>query len=529
MEVALICTDQDLWGLGIRLLSSVLKRGGHATRMIFLSTGAQQYSPEVIADVQALTTSCDIVGVSCYSRSSLRTQQLVDRLRRPHIPVLWGGLHATLNPEECAEIADIVCRGEGEETVLELAEALQGGRPWRNIQNLVYRENGTLRMNPVRPPFKCMDDLPLFDFVPADEYHLVASKIVRAPQLPDPRNHDQAIFIGSRGCAFHCTYCCNQRVKDLYAGSGRYLRRMSTATYVNQLETLRRNHFPNSTDFFLMDEDFFLRSLEELREFAQLYRSRIGIPFECMCSPATVTHEKVKVLVDAGLWRIRLGIESGSERTKREVYARPIPNSTVLRAAHMISKFKELLACYFFIIGNPYETTQDLKDTLQLMRDLPPPYNAHIYNLVFFPGSVLYERALRDGIISGPRDSAQELHFRGGLQYSGHPWKRKNLYLNALLYLAEGRVTRSRIGMLPRPLLPHLARDGVISWAEVHSGFVEALIAFKRRSLEWRARMGVLARRAIRHPGELYDLRLFIGRNTRRLLGKCTIAETPTT
>src|ERR1019366_8478813 len=203
-------------------------------------------------------------------------------------------------------------------------------------------------------------------------------------------------------------------------------------------------------------------SLEEVREFAELYRRDVGLPLDCMVSPPRVADEKLRLMSAAGLWRISLGVESGSERTKKEVFDRPIPNEKVLQASRTIQNYPSVAPCYFFIIGNPYEEKEDLLDTLRLMARLAYPYYTNIYNLVFFPGSELFDRAVRDGIIAGAQDSGFELHFRAGLKYRKHAWKHKNLYLNGLLFLTEGKVTRRRLGLLPRMMIPFLTRPGVI-------------------------------------------------------------------
>ena len=82
------------------------------------------------------------------------------RLRRDGVTMVWGGLHASLNPAECAEAAGIVCRGEGEETILEFVQKLEEGRDWRDVRNLAYQRNGSVILNPMRPPLASLDDLP---------------------------------------------------------------------------------------------------------------------------------------------------------------------------------------------------------------------------------------------------------------------------------------------------------------------------------------------------------------------------------
>jgi hypothetical protein len=285
---------------------------------------------------------------------------------------------------------------------------------------------------------------------------------------------------------------------------------MSSTKYVEQIEVLYKQHFPGATDLFLLDEDFFMRTVAEIQEFAELYRDRVGLPFDCMASPPRITDEKLRPLVAAGLWRISLGVESGSERTKKEVFDRPIPNKLVLSASRTIHKHPSVAPCYFFIIGNPYEQEQDLIDTLKLMTGMAYPYYINIYNLVFFPGSELFDRAVRDGIIAGSGDSGFELHFRAGLKYRDHAWKQKNLYLNGLLFLTEGKVTKRRLGLLPRGMIPFLIRPGVIHFMDRREFLCRLVIGSKVLLLRVRAKVGGVLKKLIGNPADAYNLPRFL-------------------
>jgi anaerobic magnesium-protoporphyrin IX monomethyl ester cyclase len=520
VKFALISTDSDTVGLGIRIISSVLRREGHDTRLIFLSSDALSYSSSVLQETRSLVEQVDAVGISCYSRGSERAQQLATYLRGIGKFVIWGGLHATLNPAECAPYADILCLGEGEETITELAGLLDTGQNWQDIRNIAYTRDGKIVINTLRPPLADLDSLPLFDYDRQDEFHLDGEQINRVSVAAFANLKVQVHFIGSRGCAFHCTYCCNRKIKDLYAGQGKYLRRMSPSRYVEQLEILHNKYFPHASDFFLIDEDFLLRPLAEIQEFARLYKERIGIPFECCGSPPRVSAEKLASLAAAGLWRLRMGIESGSERTKREVYDRPINNQTVLNASRLLKERPEIIPAYFFIIGNPYEERSDLIDTLDLMSSLSYPYFAQAFNLVFFPGSALYDRALSDGTIAGSWDSGRELHTRVGFQYHGHVWKRKNFYLNTLIFLADGKVTRFRLGHLPRFLLPLLMQPAIVEFIEHRPWISAALIRYKMAALFIRTKLGAVLKLFLRDHRAVYDLRRYF----RQKLGRAPAA-----
>ena len=510
MNIALVCTDSDVWGFGTRMMSAVLKRAGHTTRLILLPSESPQYQERTLAQATELAEESDLVGISCYSRGSRRARQVAGHLRARGKPVIWGGLHATLNPEECVEAAGLVCRGEGEETIVELVEALQDGRDWSEIRNLAYGRGGSTVLNPMRPPIPNLDHLPLLDFERTNEFQLCKDQVSQVSADPNKVEERRLQYIGSRGCAFRCTYCCNRKINELYAGNGKYLRRMSPTKYVEQLEVLYKQHFPGATDLFLLDEDFFMRTVPEIQEFAELYRDRVGLPFDCMASPPRITDEKLRPLVAAGLWRISLGVESGSERTKKEVFDRPIPNKLVLNASRAIHQHPSVAPCYFFIIGNPYEQEQDLIDTLKLMTGMAYPYYINIYNLVFFPGSELFDRAVRDGIIAGSRDSGFELHFRAGLKYRDHAWKQKNLYLNGLLFLTEGKVTKRRLGLLPRGMILFLIRPGVIHFMDRRGFLCRLVIGSKVLLLRARAKVGGVLKKLIGNPADAYNLPRFL-------------------
>ncbi len=506
MYIALFHTDSDPWALGIRGISSILKQAGHKTLIILVREDADLSNYTFLKEIGRFIEGCDVIGISCLSRGSDRAIKLINYLKPIKKPIIWGGLHATLNPEECTQYADIVCRGEGDEAILDLVEKIENEEDWRSIPNIAYQKNGKVIMNALRPPVADLDNLPVHDFTFANEYHLTSEGIVKVQDASYLSQTGEIVAIGSRGCAFHCTYCCNARIKKLYSGSGRYIRKMSIQKYIEHLRVLLKEYLPNARSLFLVDEDFFSRSLDDIREFSERYPAEIGIPFECCGSPVRINEEKMQLLVKAGLWRIRMGIESGSERTKREIYKRFISNEIVLRATQVIAKFPQVVPYYFFIIANPYEENDDLVQTVQLIMDLSRPFYVQTFNLVFFPGSDLYERALADGLIRGKEDSGHTLDFRAGLHYHGYTWKQKNLYLNALLYLMEGRSTRFRQGLIPRALIPYLIHARFVAFNEQHPGIARAAIGLNHIRLSLRSLGARILKKVLGDPTYVYDL-----------------------
>jgi len=209
MRIAMIHTDQDQWGLRIRTLSTILKQAGHQTKLIFMGSDNKFYSDHSLGELKRVTISSDIICISCLSRGSEKAKQVCEHLRPLNKLIVWGGLHATLNSTECADFANVVCVGEGEEFLLELVNKVEQGKNWNDMKNAVYRNNGKVINNPLRPLISDLDELPLFDFTCKDELHLTDRGLVKFTKTSDMTDPNVIAFIGSRGCAFQCTYCCN--------------------------------------------------------------------------------------------------------------------------------------------------------------------------------------------------------------------------------------------------------------------------------------------------------------------------------
>jgi radical SAM superfamily enzyme YgiQ (UPF0313 family) len=455
-----------------------------------MTASERQFSEKNLDDIASLTRHADLIGVSCLARGSVKATQLIASLRSQEKLIVWGGVHASLTPAECADWADVVCRGEGEGMMLELVERLEQGRDWRDVENVAFRENGALRLNSVRPPIRDLDQLPYPDFTFENEYHLTRKGLVQVSTLPEVGDGGRIIYNSSRGCAFDCTYCCNTKLKALYSRHGRYVRRMSVSRLIEHAQNLRKT-FPMGKYFYFIDEDFAARPVGELVQLSEELPQKVGLPFQCLAHPARITQEKMDLLVKAGLCRIELGIESGSERTRREIYDRHVSNEVVMRAARAISACPQVLPTYLVITANPYEEREDLTATVRLIAELPYGSQVVIYNLVFFPGSALYERAIADRLIEGFHDCAYELDFLAGLNYEQHFWKKKNLYLNGLIFLMHGHCTRHRIGILPRSLISGLLAPSRIEFNENHPSAIRIMIAIKlllNRVRRWGAR-----------------------------------------
>jgi radical SAM superfamily enzyme YgiQ (UPF0313 family) len=226
------------------------------------------------------------------------------------------------------------------------------------------------------------------------------------------KRHQKYRVLASRGCPYQCAYCWNS-MQDKFQ---RKVRKKSVEYFIRQLKHIKEQ-LPDIKEFSISDDSFLSYSVESLIEFSQLYKKEIGIPFQVSgASPSLVRHEKIAPLVDAGLCSISIGIESGNENGLK-IFNRKMTNKQVMRAATIINSY-DVAALYHIIIDVPWETEEDVKDTLRFLRQFPTPYTFTAPSLCYFPGTPLYERALSEGIIEGTHE---ELSTQSFVTDSGAP------------------------------------------------------------------------------------------------------------
>ena len=153
--------------------------------------------------------------------------------------------------------------------------------------------------------------------------------------------------------------------------------------------------------FISIDDDNFLaQPVDRLEEFASRWSKKIDLPFKVSGSLHFITHNRIRPLVESGLRQIQMGIQSGSDTINRNIYRRKIESGKVLETAYMLNTYKDrLLPVYDFIFDNPYESSRDRLETAKLIQKLPKPYAFQSFSLKFFPGTELYDRALKDRLI----------------------------------------------------------------------------------------------------------------------------------
>ena len=323
-----------------------------------------------------------LIAVSTMTTNYSQSLNLIKEVR-PSCKVIFGGVHPTLMPEEVIseEVVDFVCIGEGDEALPELCESLEKDVDPSGIRNLYVkkdRRSGEIVRNDLRP-FMDLDLLPPPDLGVFGPHHLFRPFLGKIYK---------GIFMStSRGCPRGCYYCVNSKLRSIFRECGNnYIRFQSPEVVARNVRFLNEEYGVNWIKF--SDDTFLMRPLEDIRRLRDLL-SPMGIMFGCSVDPATVTEEKVRMVKEAGCVAMSIGVETGNENLRSQVFGRHISDRQIRKAIDIV-RGHDIKISTFNIIGLPGETRENIYETIRFNRELGVP-DANIYILYPYPGTKIYE------------------------------------------------------------------------------------------------------------------------------------------
>ncbi len=397
MKIVFIYSGAE--NLGIEYISSFLKSKGHEVHLLFdpavfsgdsfvnskLFSKIQNIDARIIA--KAIELKPDIVGFSAYTGNYRWCLNIAQEIKKiANIPIVFGGVHTTAVPEKVLANAciDFAIIGEGEYAVLDLIEHLQKGdkiEALLDTPNICFRYQDGFRINLPRPYIQNLDALPFPDKM------LFYEKV--------PLLEKQYYITTSRGCPYSCTYCSNDMYHQIYCKENNHVRRRSPDNVIEELMFFKQR---GKVKFISFVDDVFTFSQSWLEEFIPKYKSKIGLPFFCNVHPLAVTERKAQLLKEGGCGLVTMGVQSGSERIRAEVFKRQGSNDKIAESvAHIRNAGIKISVDNIF--GAPSETEEDLIVSFDLYKKLKTDRILTFW-LTYYPRTSIIDLALKNNCLS---------------------------------------------------------------------------------------------------------------------------------
>ena len=406
----------------IALLSRLLKDHGHSTDL-FDTTFYQMDDLENVGDAESMTedilshrpvidrddddlhfektekspieklrdqikqTSPNLLAVSCTETTFFRGLKLIEATRDLGVRNIFGGVFPTFAPELVMSYnaVDMVCVGEGENVLVELASAISKGEDYSSVGGLWVRlADGEIVKNLPLPPVD-INNLPtITDIGLFEEKRLYRPMAGRIRRLLPVETH--------RGCPYTCSFC-NSPMQNKKFGKG-FFRKKNMALVKAEIE----NHISewNVEYIYFWADTFLAWSQAEFEEFCEMYQD-IRLPFWCQTRIETIDEYKLRKLKDVGLHRMTFGMEHGNEEFRKKVVNRAYSNDLAIRLMKIPG---ELAIPYSVnnIIGFPGETRELAFDTIELNRYFDSD-DTSCSTLVPFHGTEIRKLCEKEGLV----------------------------------------------------------------------------------------------------------------------------------
>ncbi|MFC1917798.1 B12-binding domain-containing radical SAM protein [Chloroflexota bacterium] len=379
------------------LLAAFVRENGYSVTII--DAEAEGTTPEDVADLVAdcnpLLTVMVVSGSNPSASStpkmpvaSLTAQEI--KKKSSDNRIIFYGLHPSALPERTLqeEETDFVCKGEGFQTMLQLVKALKaGGVPdYSRIPGLYYRQNGDI-MSSGPAPLVNPDDLPLaaWDLLPMELYR--AHNWHCFDNL-EHRNSYAALYT-SLGCPFNCNYC---NIRAMYSGKPG-LRNRTPERVVEEIDLLVNKYGVSKIKFI---DELFTINEERVTHLCDLLIKRdYCLNIWAYGRVDTVKQAMLVKMKQAGINWVAYGFESANQEV-RQGMDKKFRQDAVRNAVDM-THAAGINIMGNFIFGLPGDNLETMKETLDLAKALRCEY-VNFYTAMAYPGSQLYDDAIRQGI-----------------------------------------------------------------------------------------------------------------------------------
>lgn len=370
--------------LGLIAIGSELQKSGYNVKII--DRKVEKNAEEIV--LNNLDNDVIVFCVTCLTGSFIKDAlEICKKVRKkmPSLPIIWGGFHASLLSEQTIKhpLVDIIVRGQGEETIVELLDALKNKKSIKDIKGIIYKKNKKSIINPGRP----LKDINIFERL---DYSLVdVEKYIRYDV--SPRTID---YISSRGCCYHCAFCS---ISALYGS--RWLG-YEPIRVVDEIESIVKKYRVDGIHF--MDDFFFADPKRTEKICDEIIRRKIKIKWWAMarcdvfCRLSSTLLQKLK---KSGCHTLNFGAESGSQKILNMVN-KGLKVNEIIKTAKICNKYG-FNAQYSFMCNFPFEDKTDLNLTFELIdniKSINKKFDVALFPFTPSPKTQLFEISKKYGL-----------------------------------------------------------------------------------------------------------------------------------
>lgn len=307
----------------------------------------------------------DCIGITTTSLFMRYVRMTIAEIRREYdkkVPIVLGGYHVTLNPDSAIneEGVDAIVHGEGEYIISDYLDALSEKGSLDGLTGIWYKKDGKIYKNQKRAWIEDIDSLPFPDY---DLWQDIDKYFYFVGQL---------WFMGTRGCPFKCTNCSEEPMNRALPGVR--FRFRNPSGYVREIKHQWLKYKDRGLRMAHPFDAVFTANAKWVKEFCEEYKAQGlsgNLPLSVFTHGATSQEEKIRLLAEAGCREVRIGIESGNERIRNEVYGKHATNEQIKEAFHNFRKYGINVIAYN-MLGGPTETKETLWETYRFNKQLKP-------------------------------------------------------------------------------------------------------------------------------------------------------------
>jgi len=422
--------------MGLLSIGSVLDQQGYRVKILDGILGKMDLAFELNQINPQETLFVGISSMTAQLPSAVKAATII-REKYPSLPIIWGGVHATLFPEEtCADsLVDVVVIGEGEYTCLELAESLLGQKEINSIKGVVYKNSEGKTVFTGNRDHHELDTLPFpnYELFRLDDY--IYRAIIDRENIKNRKSGRMLSMHSGMGCPYKCTFCINTTVyrEGKYYTKSPY-RGKSAARLLDEIGVLIEKYKVDFIDFvdenFFVDKNRFFKFLDGIEERKFKFSWFVSVRANYF-NQNYLTNDVIARVSELGCVMMGIGAESGSQRVL-DFLKKGITVEQIEHAASLLNKHR-IVSEFSFMIGLPYETSEDILKTIHFVKKLREigPYvgtqSPQLYRPI--PGGELYNECITLGFVA-PKNirewTSEKLQASGYLDLDKLPWIQKD-------------------------------------------------------------------------------------------------------